>query len=199
VPVAGIILAAGASRRMGRPKSLLPLGGGTFLSRIAATMRDAGVTELVVVLGADAGLVRPTMGWYEGTVIVNDRWEEGQLSSVIAGLNALAGSAARGALLWPVDHPLAGAGVVCDLIAAFERYDTGIFLPACRGRRGHPALFSRAMYPALRSASPLLGARDVLAKHPDQVREVPTEDEGVLHNIDSPDDVRRLGLDRDAP
>lgn len=192
MPLGAIILAAGASRRMGIPKSLLPLGGGTFLSRITGSLREAGVGEIVIVLGADEGAIRPTLGWFDGAVVTNRRWEQGQLSSVIAGLDALEHEGVEGAILWPVDHPLVGAGVVRDLAAGFGRTGKQIIVPTCRGWRGHPVLFSAELFPALRSASTTLGARDVLRRHPQEVQEVPTEDEGILRNIDTPEDARGL-------
>ncbi len=187
-----IILAAGASRRMGRPKALLPLGEGTFLSRIAQTLREAGIDDVMLVLGADAEPILRSAAWFDGTIVVHRGWEEGQLSSLLAGLNAAPGAQGP-VLVWPVDRPFASAALIGALLSAFDRTGKGIVVPLAGGRRGHPILFGPAMLPALRAASPLVGAREVLHRHPELIEEVPTEEVDILRNIDTPEDLAVVG------
>jgi molybdenum cofactor cytidylyltransferase len=189
--VCAVILAAGASRRMGSPKPLLPLGEGTFLSAIVDTLRRAEVERTLIVLGADAAAIRPALSWFHGAVVLNKGWERGALSSIVSGLDALAQSSPSGVLVWPVDHPLVDATTIRTLLDAFERTRQPIVVPTLRGRRGHPTLFGASMFPGLRSAPPDKGAREVLRTHPGAVCEVPTSDEGIVLNIDTPADLEK--------
>jgi molybdenum cofactor cytidylyltransferase len=187
--VPAIILAAGASRRMGSPKPLLPLGSGTFLTAIVDTLHQADIEKVLLVLGADVAAIRPTLSWFHGSIVLNRGWERGPLSSIITGLDALAQTSPSGVLVWPVDHPLVSTATIRALIDAFERTRQPIVVPTLHTRRGHPTLFGASLFPDLRSAPPDKGAREVLRKHPGSVCEVPVEDEGITLNIDTPEDL----------
>ena len=91
--VSAIVLAAGASLRMGSPKALLKLSGKTFLQHIVDVLASAGVHDVVIVLGANANVIKTQLHWFRGTVVTNNDWNSGMLSSVIAGLGALGGCA----------------------------------------------------------------------------------------------------------
>ena len=188
--ISALILAAGASRRMGSPKALLSIGETTFLRHIVETLAAAGITDVVVVLGADIEKIKPTLGWFDGAIVENADWEKGQLSSIAAGMEILLRKKVEGVILWPVDHPLIGPDLIVDMVEAFERSGRKIVLPVFKGRRGHPVLFSSEMFPSLMSASLLLGAKEVVRRHPEEIEEVSTSTEGILRNIDTPDDLR---------
>ncbi len=183
--ISALVLAGGASRRMGTPKALLPIYGTTFLRHIVTTIRAAGISDVAVVLGADAARIRPTMAWFNGIIVENTEWEKGQLSSVCAGLACLAERAVDGALVWPVDHPTIGPDVATDMLRAFESSGKGIILPLHAGRRGHPVLFAARMFSLLRAASLDAGAREVIHAHSEEICEIVTPDAGVLRNIDT--------------
>src|SRR5438128_693723 len=116
--ISGILLAAGSSFRMGSPKALLKIKDKTFVEHLAGILRAGGIEDVVIVLGADADLIRPSLGWFSGTVVVNADWEQGQLTSIIAGLQAASNPA--GAMICPVDHPLITTPLVADLCKVFE-------------------------------------------------------------------------------
>lgn len=190
--IGGVILAAGESFRMGSPKALLDIGGRTFLEHCVDVLQSAGVTRVVAVLGADEQEIRRRVRLTSATMVTNSDWQSGQLSSLVAGLNALACDGLEGAVVWPVDRPLVGPDVVKSLCDAFRSSGKGVVVPVYRGRRGHPVVFSVKLFDELKLADPAIGARQIVHAHPDEVAEVLTEVEGVVTNIDTPEDYRRI-------
>lgn len=189
--ISGILLAAGASRRMGTPKALLLYQGQTFLERGCAAFLAAGVDELVVVLGAQAEAVRGAVPVHPGIrTVVNTRAFQGQLSSLMVGIGALS-PASEAAIVNLVDHPLVTAETIKALIAAFREVPAPILVASYRGRRGHPVLFSRQVYGELLAAPLDQGAKAVVRRDPTRVREVPLDDPGILADIDTPEDYAR--------
>ena len=184
-----IVLAAGEGRRMGGPKALLAPGGTTFLARACEALRRPGVAEVVAVLGACAeGVAREAKVPAGVRVVVNDRWPEGMLTSLWAGLDAAEEAEAEAVLAHPVDNPFVEAATVDAVVAALAS-GARIVVPAHAGRRGHPAGFARAAWPALRAAPLDRGARAVLAGHPEWVVHVPAGPD-CLVDLDTPADVR---------
>jgi CTP:molybdopterin cytidylyltransferase MocA len=192
VRVVALLLAAGEGRRMGGPKALVSIGEDeTFLSRAATLLHRPGVAEVIAVLGHQAGRVQAEgrlPAWARS--IVNPRPQEGMLSSILCGLDAAEAAQADAVLLHPVDHPLVQPETVDAVVAALAR-GAVIAVPSFDGRRGHPGGFQREAWPALRAAPPALGARVVLAEHPEWITYVPG-DPGCTAGIDTPEDYRRL-------
>lgn len=191
--IVAVLLAAGEGRRMGGPKALLRIAGTTFLARAAALLGRPGVDSVVAVLGHEADRVAAEgrVG-AEVTLLVNPRYGEGMLTSVLRGLDEAEARGAQAILLHPVDHPLVDPGTVDRVVAALES-GAVIAVPSHEGRRGHPAGFASAAWPALRSAPAERGARAVLADHPEWVVHVPG-DPGCVAGIDTPEDYeRRIG------
>jgi CTP:molybdopterin cytidylyltransferase MocA len=193
VRVAAILLAAGEGRRMGLPKALLPLSGGTFLSHLGRLFAASGCAPVVAVIGAEADRVAREAGLPAGVVLaVNERWREGMLGSLWCGLDAVeARGGADAVLVHPVDNPLVSADTVAAVIGSL-RAGSRIAVPSHRGRRGHPAGFASSLWPALRGAPVAQGARSVLAAHPDLVVHVPSA-EDCLVDLDTPQDLARIG------
>lgn len=186
-----IILAAGRGARMGGPKALLVLQGETFLARAARLLRRPAVERVIAVVGHDAERVAREARLPPGvSAIVNPRHEEGMLTSILAGLEVAEAAGADAVLVHPVDHPLVDPEAVDAVIAALARGAT-IALPGHEGRRGHPAGFARAAWPALRAASADEGARGVLARHPDWIEHV-AAGPGCLFGVNTPEDYQRL-------
>lgn len=185
-----VVIAAGASYRMGSPKALLKLSDKTFLQHIVDVLRSAGVGEIVVVLGAEAEVIQGTMSWFDGEIIMNRNWERGQLTSINAGIEALSKRDLEGALVWPVDHPIISSQLVVDLLKADHESRKRIVIPVYRGRRGHPVVFGSGMFEELRNADLSVGARQVVRSHEKDTHEVQTEEEGVVLNIDTPEDYK---------
>jgi molybdenum cofactor cytidylyltransferase len=189
--LAAIILSAGASSRMGRPKALLPYREGTFLEHLIQVTRHPRIGVTRVVLGAGADEIRTVAKLDASIVVVNQNWEQGQLSSICAGIKSLKNLETDGIILCPVDHPLVSAALVSDLVSQFYSNDKLIVLPTYRGRRGHPAIFSKALYGDLLAAPADKGARSVVWAHAADVLEDPTDEEGVVLNLNDPDTLRR--------
>jgi molybdenum cofactor cytidylyltransferase len=212
-----VILAAGESSRMGSPKALVPFHGQTFLEHllgVARTQTKPEISGIRVVLGSHAGEISSALGLTPEIVVLNPDWERGQLSSIQAAIRSIdaAGSAktrhpdaadstraARhtepdktdGIILFLVDHPLISASLVERLVAEFYRSGQPIVVPTFRGRRGHPVIFAGRLYQELLDAPAEQGARAVVWAHAAEVLEVPTDEEGVLLNLNDPDTLRR--------
>lgn len=184
---AGLILAAGESRRMGSPKALLELEGETFLDRIIRLF-SPHCEPVIVVLGAGAEAIRAGARRAAGaTFAINTAWAEGQLSSMQCGLRALP-PGIPGALFTLVDHPNVKPDTLTRLLAA-----TGpLRIARYRGKRGHPVYWSAPLVAELLSLGPGATARDVVERHAAEVEYIDVDDPGVLDDIDEPDDYRRL-------
>jgi molybdenum cofactor cytidylyltransferase len=184
---AALLLAAGSSRRMGegRLKQLLALDGRPVLGRCAATLAEAGVAPIVVVLapGVDAGAA---LAGLPATLVRNEDSQSDMAGSVRAGLGAV-GAGATGVLVCLADHPLVAAATVRALAAAHRERPESILIPAHRGRRGHPALFPAGLIRELFAGGTL---RDLREAHRDRVLELDTEDDGVLFDMDTWDDYQ---------
>src|SRR5216683_5182993 len=175
---------------MGRPKALLPYREGTFLTHLIEVTRDPRIGVTRVVLGAGAEVIRAIAKLDPSIVALNPEWEQGQLSSICAGLRSLEEIDTDGIVLCPVDHPLVSARLVSDLVERFYDHKKAIVLPTYNGRRGHPVIFSNALFSELQAAPADKGARSVVWAHADDVLEVPTDEEGVVLNINDPDMMR---------
>jgi molybdenum cofactor cytidylyltransferase len=193
--VPGIILAAGRSSRMGRPKALLDAEPGTtFVRRIARTLLDGGAADALVVGRFEDEPLRREVEAIGAPVrfVVNTRADSGQLSSVIAGLNAADKPGIAGVLVTPVDVPLVRADTIRALLAAFSTRGAPIVRATCGGRHGHPVIFGRAVFDELRRADPAQGAKAVVRAHARDLVDVDVDDPGVLHDIDRPEDYESL-------
>lgn len=195
VVIPAVVLAAGRSSRMGRSKPLLPLGAGaTFLSRIVRTFLDAGVDDVVVVVGHDAAAVAASIRGTQLPVrlVVNDAYDEGQFSSVLAGLNAIDRPGVAGMLLTLVDVPLVSPETVRAVIDRHRATGAPIVRPVRGSEHGHPVCIDRSLFEALRRADPSTGAKPIVRAHVSQAGDVAIDDEGAFLDIDTPDDYERI-------
>jgi molybdenum cofactor cytidylyltransferase len=200
--IGAIVLAAGASSRMGRPKAALALGsrGETVLSRGVATLLAAGVPRVVVVAGAHPEAVRLALRSRDPRVRVvdNPAWPAGQLSSLLCGLAALDGSELEAMLMTLVDVPLVAADTIRLLMRTWRETGAPIVRPARGETHGHPVLFASHVFDELRAADPARGAKVVVHRHAGQVVNVPVTDEGAFLDLDTPADYdRALGWEGD--
>jgi len=190
-PLAAVILSGGESKRMGSPKALIPYRGKTFIEHLIEITRHPRVGVTRIVVGAHADEIRAHLGARASEIALNPQWQQGQLSSIQAGIRSLPVGETEGMLLCPVDHPLVGADLVAQLIERFDSSVAPIALPTYRGKRGHPLIFRASLYPELLAASPDVGARQVVWAHADQICELATEEEGVVLNINDPEALQR--------
>lgn len=207
--LAVLILAAGRSSRMGRSKPLLPHGtdpSRTFLAHLLEVVITAGLTNVYVIGRSDDPELRAEVNKVAAPFIVNKvavtfienpRADEGQLSSLQAGLAAVeaaAGAQVEGVMVMPADVPLIDTGTVERLVSAAVASSAAILRATHKGRHGHPVIFKRGVFPELHAADPAVGARAVVRADPSRVEDVEVDDAGVTIDVDTPDDyVRAFG------
>jgi CTP:molybdopterin cytidylyltransferase MocA len=185
--VAAIVLAAGASRRLGRPKQLVEYRGETLIARAVRIAGEAGLDPVIVVLGAEREAVRAAVP-REGVVFVeNDAWAEGIASSMRAGLKAL-GPDVVGALMMPCDQPRLSAEHLSRMVSLFT--EDAIVASTYASVRGVPAVFPQEAWSELMKLSGDVGARRLLQSPAWAVVEVVFEGGDV--DIDAPEDLERL-------
>ena len=197
--IRGIVLAAGASSRMGQAKAALPLGptGETLIARVVRTLLRAGVPDVTVVAGAHIDAVLIAMPSHErrARVIEHVGWQQGQLSSLQAGLAAIDEPLLEAALVTLVDVPFVRPATVAAVIAEWRRTQAAIVRPANGDRHGHPVIFDRTVFADLRAADLNAGAKSVFAKH--RIVNVEVNDSGAFIDLDTPGDyetyTRQLG------
>ena len=191
--LAAVILSGGESRRMGSPKALIPYQGRTFLEHLLNVARHPKIARVLVVLGPHADQIRAAVALDPANVVINHEWEKGQLSSIQAALRHLSSVQPQtdGMILFLVDHPFVTATLVGQLVEDFYRSGRPIVIPTFHGKRGHPVIFARMLYGELLAAPLEKGARTVVWAHADEVLEVPTEEEGVVLNVNDPEKLRK--------
>ncbi len=190
--IAGLVLAAGASSRMGRDKALLLYRGQTFLDTIISTLRAGGIERIAVVLGHHADEIRRKTRLEDVEVVVNQQYQLGQTSSLQAALPQLDRPEIQAVLLCLVDHPAVSSDTVRALIAAFQPPHPSLIIPSYRGQRGHPVLISRQLFAELLALGPGIGANSVIRKYNDSTRILELNDPGILRDIDDPASYQNL-------
>ena len=189
--LAAVILSGGASRRMGSPKALLPFQGRPFLEHLLDITKHPKIGVRRVVLGAHAEHIGKEIALNPEEVVVNERWERGQLSSIQEALRSLP-EGTDGILLCLIDHPLISRGLVYGLVDQFYATHAPVVLPVFEGRRGHPVIFSASLYQELLNAPLELGARSVVWAHETEVVEHITMEEGCVVNLNDPGAFARI-------
>jgi len=197
--IPAIILAAGRSTRMGSAKALLtlPPDGSTFLERLTRSLTSGGAAGVSVVgrpddralalevdrLGAAGCGVR---------LVENADADRGQLSSVVAGMNAADRPGVHGIIVTPVDAPLLRPETIRCMLAVFDARRPPVVRATFQGRHGHPVIFSRLVFDSLRRADPAVGAKAVVRAHADDLIDLELEDPGIVLDVDTPGDYTRL-------
>jgi len=191
--LAGILLAAGESRRMGYPKPLLRIRERTFVEVIVCTMLDV-LPRVIVVLGAHADRIRPAIPSNERvTIVENSAFTRGQLSSIKVGIEQMPLDT-DGILIHLADHPTVRPDTFRAVLSAYGQGGHPIVIARYGGRRGHPVIFDRSIFNELRGAPESEGARLVVNADPSRVSYVDVDDPGVILDLDTPEDLSRAGL-----
>jgi molybdenum cofactor cytidylyltransferase len=190
-PIYGVILAAGSSSRLGRPKQLLPLGDRPVLAHTLANALAAPLDGVIVVLGHAAGTIQSQIDLAPARVVLNDRYAEGQSTSLRAGVAALPPDTAA-ALFILGDQPLIGPTIHDALIAAYRDTAAPIVQPSYDGQRGNPVLIARSLFPELLGVTGDQGARNVLRAHAAAIHTVPIPGTTPTDDLDTEDDYQRL-------
>jgi molybdenum cofactor cytidylyltransferase len=197
--IPAVVLAAGRSSRMGRAKATLPLrGGDTFLSRIVRTFTEAGVDDVIVVVGHEAAAIIESFEGTEMTArfVVNRDYDRGQLSSLNAGLAVVDRPGVAAALVTLVDVPLVAAATVRAVVTRYRESGARIVRPTAGARHGHPVLIDRSLFDLFRAADPAAGAKTIIRAHATAAGDLPIDDEGAFVDIDTAADYEKLTSDR---
>ena len=193
--IPAIVLAAGKSSRMGRPKAALPLqGGDTFITRIVRTFKAALVDDVVVVVGHDAQAVVDAFAAsdLEARFVENPDYEQGQLSSLLAGLRVIDRPGVVAALVTLVDVPLVSVATVRAVVDRYHSTHARVVRPVRDTQHGHPVLLDRSLFDALRRADPSEGAKGVIRANVSAAGDVAVDDDGAFADADTPEDYERL-------
>jgi molybdenum cofactor cytidylyltransferase len=184
-----IVLAAGLSERMGKPKPLLKFNDTTFLGRIISVLKSSDADRITVVLGAEAETIKNSIDFSGTNIVINKDYQKGQLSSLIAGIKESPDDT-EAILLCLVDNPFITKEVVNKVVSRFKETNNPIIVPVFNKERGHPTLFSRSLFNELLNAPEDKGARHVLYSNEDKVLEVEVAESGILIGIDTPDNYK---------
>jgi molybdenum cofactor cytidylyltransferase len=189
--ISAIVLAAGESKRMGRPKQLLEWQGKTLLLHSLESLSRSDADEIILVLGHEADRIKKNLPALPIKIVINPDYQQGMASSLRQGLLAM-DPQSEAFLLCLADQPGIGPEIVNTLIREFRQADPkrGIVRPVYHGRQGHPVLISaRHRQEALLQQGDV-GARRILMNHPEDILEIDVDQDAVLMDIDTPEEYQ---------
>ncbi len=186
--VSAILLAAGLSQRMGTPKQLLPIQGRPAVARCLESLRDSHVADVVIVVNPEGGDIVEAAKEFHARVAVNEIAGSDMAASVRAGMVCI-DSMSTGVLICLCDHPLVRPDTIGSMISEHSRKPDAIIIPRYRGRKGHPTLFPRFI---LEDLGKLATLRDVIGRHVTNLSLLEVDDEGVILDMDTPEDYLRI-------
>jgi molybdenum cofactor cytidylyltransferase len=192
--IGGIILAAGGSERMGRPKQLLPWRGQPIIRHVVQVALAAGLSPVIVVLGAHADEIKSVLSDLQVEFVLNRDWRSGQSSSLQMGLNAFPSQVGAGVFLL-ADQPRVPLMLLRSLIGKHEETMASVIAPLIDGQRGNPVLFDRRTFSDLLQVQGDAGGRQLFSSY--RITWVDWHDGSVLLDIDTEEDYQRL-LSEDA-
>jgi len=182
-----IILAGGESKRMKRPKLLLPFRGKTIIETVVKNVTDSNVNKTMVILGAVVKPILRLISEFPVTHYYNDNYKEGMLSSVKCGFRNLPGEL-QSVIVFQGDQPLISPHTVNEVINAWRESGKGIVIPVTGGKRGHPILIDRKYRDEIEKLDDTIGLRSLSAKFSDDVLEVEVDAPEILTDIDTQQD-----------
>jgi molybdenum cofactor cytidylyltransferase len=188
--IAALVLAAGTSKRMGKPKLTLRLNGESMLDRVLDTLHRSKVDRVVVVLGADRDEVTRKVKFHGEKVLYNSRYKGGMSGSLKLGLKSIQQDA-DAAMVVLGDQPFVSTATIDKLVDAYKASRALVVAPLYRGFRGNPILFDKSLFPQIMTISGDRGAKMVVEAHRDKLVEVEVEDKGVVFDIDTPSDYEK--------
>ena len=194
--ISAIILAAGASRRMGQQKLLMPWGKVTVIQHIVSVFADARVNDIVVVTGSQRNQIEESMLEMKRTqrvrVVFNEAHETGaMLSSVQCGLRDLTGENSRAALIGLGDQPQIEERTVRLICEAYLATGSPLVVPSYQMRRGHPWLVDRSLWSEVLDMNPLHTLRDFLTAQATKIHYIEVATPNILNDLDTPQDYQK--------
>ncbi len=194
--IVAVVLAAGASRRMGQANKLtIPVDGTPMVARVVDTLRESGVEEVFVVTGHAPEEIRAALGERDVEMVHNPDYEEGMGSSVRTGVSAV-GDDVDGVLVALADMPWVSSAVIDRLLDAFSPDgDLSIYIPMFGRKRGNPVLWGSRHFPELRQLSGDVGGKSLFHRHAEAICYVDVESAAVNIDIDTPKALHDLGID----
>jgi molybdenum cofactor cytidylyltransferase len=189
--ISAVVLAAGTSSRMGRPKQLLPIDGRPLVQHVLDTARHSGISEIVLVLGHAAEAIQPELELSGVRVVVNENYRQGMGSSLKVGLSSV-DPKTEAALVMLADQPFVHTATLDRLIVEHAAGKAQIVIPTYRGFRGNPVLLDRSMFPDVMRISGDIGCRAIFGDHLDAIVKLPVEDVGILLDLDQRSDYQNL-------
>ncbi len=189
---AGIILAAGASTRLGHPKQLALIEGQPLLARVINAALESDLDHTVLVLGHRAAEIKAALGSVlensELTIVVNSNYHTGMAGSLKMGVRLIR-NVYGAAMIILADHPFVDSDLINHLLRRFQDTDKTICVPTFNGRRGHPVCIRQKFYPDILSLSGDIGAREILRDHPDQLLAVELNSDRAFMDVDTRSDL----------
>ena len=192
--ICAIVLAAGLSSRMGVQKLLLPFGGKTVIGHIVDQLLASTIGDVHVVVGHQAGRISRELSGRAVSIVKNPNYKSGMLSSIRCGLRNLP-EECRAVMVVLGDQPSITTELIDQMLQSYAATEKSILVPLCKGKRGHPILFSLQYRDEIITRYANVGLRGLLHDHPEEVFELTVSTASVLCDMDCPDDYRReLGL-----
>jgi len=189
--VAGVILAAGSSSRIGQVKQLLPYRGKPILDWVVENALRSSLHHVVVVLGHAVEQIREAVDFRDVSVVVNQLHDQGQSTSLRKGLAAVPADAV-GVMFILADQPRVSPQIINALIEGYCRTKAPIVIPTYRSRRGNPVIIDRAFFGRLESLAGDVGARVLFEEYAEQIEEIEIEDDSIHCDLDTWDDYQEL-------
>ncbi len=184
--MSAILLAAGQSKRMGKPKLLMPFGQSTIIEQTVDNLLGSATDEVIVVLGDRAKAIRRLIADRPVKLVINPDYEQGMSTSIVAGLK-LVNRRTSAVMLALGDQPLIDSQTINRLIAGFRSHDKGIAVPTYRGDRGHPVILNIKYKEPLLALKGDVGARRIIKENSGDILEVAVDCEGIKIDIDTAD------------
>jgi CTP:molybdopterin cytidylyltransferase MocA len=188
--IAALILAGGRSSRMGTLKPLLPLGGRLVIEGVISLFREAGISDIIVVVGYQAEKIIPLLENQGVRWVLNAQYDRGMFSSIQVGVRNLARDC-RAFFLSPADMPLVRPATLEKLSAACRERKMDAYHPCYGQRRGHPPLIAAALIPSILAFAEPGGLRELLSRREASSLNVDCDDPGILIDLDTPEDYER--------
>lgn len=194
-----LLPAAGASRRMGRPKLLLPINGRPMVAGVVEALRGGGVREIVLVTARDDEALQTWARQNGVTIAINPDPDRGMLSTIQEGIAALKNSKDEILLVSPADLPHLQSETVSNLLRKMIETGAPLAVPTFRGKRGHPLAIAPGLIPEIDTLDPNIGLKQLRDRHEAELLEIEVEDAGVVQDVDTPEEYERLFSARSHP